>query len=264
MLDELRLPLVVLLLASLALVCLGPGCRDEPQDEPPPPARVPSSFVDPHDRDVDAYQAIVRKSVGRGEPLHPLFGPRSRSEGVVGKLALKPDDVVADVGCGTGAMELMMLETGVAFGKLYAVDVDGEALAFLEFALEQARPAGADKVEVVKSSYSDVTLPAASVDVLFLLNTPFYLNDKGERIADPTATQCLRSIHRALKPDGRLHVFERSLTPAETDWCEAIRATFTDLGFRKIESAMIGIGVPGEGDHCWTSFAPDPAPGGPG
>ncbi len=222
MLDELRLPLVVLLLASLALVCLGPGCRDEPQDEPPPPARVPSSFVDPHDRDVDAYQAIVRKSVGRGEPLHPLFGPRSRSEGVVGKLALKPDDVVADVGCGTGAMELMMLETGVAFGKLYAVDV------------------------------------------LFLLNTPFYLNDKGERIADPTATQCLRSIHRALKPDGRLHVFERSLTPAETDWCEAIRATFTDLGFRKIESAMIGIGVPGEGDHCWTSFAPDPAPGGPG
>ncbi len=267
MLDGTRLPGVGLLLALLILGGLLPACPEQEPElpDPVPPARVPSSFVDPNERDVDAYKEIVRMTVRSGQPLHPLFGPRSRSELVVEKLAIGPDDVVADVGCGTGAMELLMLEKGIPFGKLYAVDVDGAALAFLEFALAEAKTPGAEKVQVVTSTYEDVTLPAASVDVLFLLNTPFYLDDQGKRVKDPTVMACLRSIHRAMKPDGRLHTFERSLTPAEGTWCQAIRETFEEVGFRMVEQSMVAIGVPGEGDHCWTSFAPVPTqPGGPG
>lgn len=259
MLAEPRYPVVPLILAVLVCGLLVSGCPEEEEDDLPRPAQVPSSFQDPKDRDVDSYKAIVRETVASGESLHPLFGSRSRSELLVRKLALKPDDVVADIGCGTGAMELMMLETGVPFGKLYAVDVDGEVLRFLEFALAEARPAGAEKVEIVLSKYDDVSLPEGSIDVLFLLNTPFYLDDKGQRIRSPAGSACLRSIHRALKPDGRLHVIERSLEPDKYSWCDAIHATFSEFGFRKLESEMIGIGVPGEGDHCWTSFAPVPA-----
>lgn len=255
----LRYPVVPLFLTVFVCGLLVSGCPEEDEDDLPLPAQVPSSFQDPKDRDVEAYKVTVRETVARGEPLHPLFGSRSRSALLVEKLALKPDDVVADIGCGTGAMELMMLETGVPFGKIHAVDVDGEVLQFLEFALAEARPPGVEKVEVVKSSYDDVSLPEGSIDVLFLLNTPFYLDDKGKRIRSPAGSACLRSIHRSLKPDGRLHVIERSLEPDKYSWCDAIHETFSEFGFEKLESEMIGIGVPGEGDHCWSSFAPIPA-----
>jgi SAM-dependent methyltransferase len=241
----------------LALLLIG-ACRDDDEeDDRPEPAQVPSSFVEPSERDVARYQAIVRETLSAGKPLHPLFGPRSRSERVVEKLALGPDDVVADVGCGTGALALLMLETGTPFQKLYAVDIDAPVIEFLTFMLDESKAPGRDRVETVVSTEIDVSLPPGSLDVLLMLNTPFYLTPEGQRTDDPKDALCLQSIRRSLKPDGKLHVFERALDPTAGDWCAAIQQVIGEQGFRVVETEMLQLGVPGEGEHCWVSFAVD-------
>jgi SAM-dependent methyltransferase len=240
----------------LALLLTG-ACRDDDEDDGLGPARVPSSFVEPGERDVARYQTIVRETVAAGEPLHLLFGPRSRSVRLVEKLALGPEDVVADVGCGTGALALLMLESGTPFRKLYAVDIDPPVIEFLSFVLDESKLAGRERVEPVVSTEIDVSLPQGSVDVLLMLNTPFYLTPEGQRTDDPKDALCLQSIRRALKPDGRLHVFERALDPAAGDWCAAIQRVIGEQGFRVQETEMLELGVPGEGEHCWVSFSVD-------
>lgn len=244
--------------ALLALLLIG-ACRDDEDEEyrGPGPAQVPNSFVEPSERDVTRYQAVVRETLAAGKPLHPLFGPRSRSERVVEKLALGPDDVVADIGCGTGALALLMLETGTPFQKLYAVDIDGPVTEFLTFMLDESKVPGRERVETVVSTEIDVSLPPGSIDVLLMLNTPFYLSPEGKRTDDPKDALCLQSIRRSLKPDGRLHVFERALDPTSGDWCDAIQQVIGEQGFRVQETEMLQLGVPGEGEHCWVSFTVD-------
>jgi predicted methyltransferase len=156
-------------------------------------------------------------------------------------LDLEPGAVVADVGAGTGLFTRLMAEAVGPEGKVYAVDISP---TFVENTVRSARAAGLTQVEGVVNEPRDVRLPAQSVDLVFISDTYHHFEY-------PLST--LRSIHRALKPDGEMGVIDFKRIPGvSSPWVmqhvRAGRETF----IREIESA--GFELVGEEPIMQTQY----------
>lgn len=86
---------------------------------------------------------------------------------VVQALELRPDDVVADIGAGTGYFTFRM-SPHVPDGLVLAVDIEDEALALIR---QKMRRRGVDNVKTVLGTVEDSHLPADSVDVALIVFT---------------------------------------------------------------------------------------------
>ena len=110
---------------------------------------------------------------------------------VVAEMKLKPTDVVADVGAGTGYFTFRLAPL-VPQGKVYAVDIQPEMLAVIEKRKQELKAAN---VIAVRSTETDMKLPANSIDVVLMV-------DVYHEFAYPR--EMMESIVRALKPSGRV------------------------------------------------------------
>lgn len=114
-----------------------------------------------------------------------------RTDLLLTMLDLEDDDVVADIGAGSGTLTLPIARL-VPRGRVLAVDIQPE---MLEFVAARAAEAGLANVETVLGTVDDARLPAGSVDVVVLV-------DAYHEFSHPK--EMLDSIRRALKPDGRV------------------------------------------------------------
>jgi FkbM family methyltransferase len=81
-------------------------------------------------------------------------------------LAIQPDSVIADIGAGSG-YHSTMLSKMVGNGKVYAVDVEPEMIAYLK---DRIKLEGFKNIIPVLSAEQKVSLPANSVDVMLLVD----------------------------------------------------------------------------------------------
>lgn len=110
---------------------------------------------------------------------------------VVEQMKLKPTDIVADVGAGTGYFAFRISRV-VTKGKVFAVDIQREMLDVIE---ERKAKLKADNVIAVRSAEQDVKLPENSVNVVLMV-------DVYHEFAFPY--EMMQSIIKALKPGGRV------------------------------------------------------------
>lgn len=110
---------------------------------------------------------------------------------VIEHMQLKPTDVVADVGAGTGYFTLRISPV-VPQGTVYAVDIQPEMLAFLEQGKKQLK---ADNIIIVQGTETDPRLPTHAVDVVLLVDTY-------HEFAYPR--EMMENIVKSLKPGGRV------------------------------------------------------------
>jgi ubiquinone/menaquinone biosynthesis C-methylase UbiE len=120
----------------------------------------------------------------------------TRREAIVKALGLKPGMAVADVGAGTGLFTRMFAEHVGPTGKVYAVDVSAP---FLKHIAAEARKRGLAQVQAVQGTQETINLPPGSIDVAFLCDTYHHIEQPARVLA---------SIHRALRPGGRLVVVD--------------------------------------------------------
>ncbi len=149
-------------------------------------------------------------------------------ETIVEKLALESGMVVADVGAGTGLFTRLMAARVGAEGKVYAVDI---ANTFVTHVVMSSHARGLKNVEGIVCAPDDAKLPENSVDVVFICDTYHHFEFPRKTMA---------SIHRALKPGGRLVVidFER-IEGVSSDWImghvragrEVFQAEIESVGF---------------------------------
>ena len=123
-------------------------------------------------------------------------GAFQKPEDVLGQLNLKPGDVVGDVGAGTGYMTTVLSTTVGPNGKVYAEDITP---GFLDDVRAKLAAEKLQNVEVVLGTTTDVQLPAACCDVLFVLDAYHHFE-----FPEPM----LASMKKALKPKGRLVIIE--------------------------------------------------------
>ncbi|NRB73972.1 MAG: class I SAM-dependent methyltransferase [Verrucomicrobiales bacterium] len=114
---------------------------------------------------------------------------------VMENLELDPDDVVADIGAGSGYFTFLMAPL-VPEGKVLAVDIQPEMLKFIEGKKKLEK---APNVETVLGTIEDVNLPDDSVDLVILV-------DAYHEFSHPR--EMAESIAEGLKPGGRLVFLE--------------------------------------------------------
>jgi precorrin-6B methylase 2 len=114
----------------------------------------------------------------------------------IAALALRPGDVVADIGAGSGYYSVRLAKAVGERGRVFAVDIQPEMLAIIKGKVEKSRLAN---VELVLGGENDPRLAEASCDLVLMV-------DVYHELARPQ--EMLRAIKRALKPGGRLVLIE--------------------------------------------------------
>ena len=114
---------------------------------------------------------------------------------VMENLELEADDVVADIGAGSGYFTFLMAPL-VPKGKVLAVDIQPEMLKFIEGKKKLKRQ---PNVDPILGTIEDVNLPENSVDLAILV-------DAYHEFSHPR--EMGESIVEGLKPGGRLVLLE--------------------------------------------------------
>ena len=177
------------------------ACGAQPDAAPPAAA----------DAAVYAYRPASRDGIGKvylGREIaqvmgYPGMGWLERSdretsempERVVEALSLEPDDVVADVGAGSGYFTFR-ISPRVPRGKVLAIDVQPEMLAVVE---QRAAERGVANVVPVLGTETDPRLPEDGVDLALMV-------DAYHEFSHPR--EMLEGIVRALRPGGRVVLVE--------------------------------------------------------
>jgi SAM-dependent methyltransferase len=118
-----------------------------------------------------------------------------RADQVVVRLKLKPTDVVADVGAGTGPF-VVPFAKAVQKGALYAVEVDSGFLPLIE---EKTKAAGLTNVRTVLGVFTDPKLPVSNIDLAFMHDVLHHIEDRAGY---------LRTLAKYLGPQARIAIID--------------------------------------------------------
>ena len=110
-------------------------------------------------------------------------------------LAVKPGMVIADIGAGSGYHSTLMSKM-VGNGKVYAVDVEPEMIAYLN---DRITLEGTKNIIPVLSTEQSVSLPANTIDMMLLVDVYHEFSYPYEMAL---------SMLNALKPGGKLVLVE--------------------------------------------------------
>jgi predicted methyltransferase len=117
---------------------------------------------------------------------------------------LKPGLAVADIGAGTGLFTRLFASEVGERGKVYAVDIAPKFLAHIDKTCKEDK---ITNVKTVRCSQTSCELPAGSIDVAFVCDTYHHFEFPFRTLA---------SIHKALRPGGRLIVVDFHRIPGKT------------------------------------------------
>jgi ubiquinone/menaquinone biosynthesis C-methylase UbiE len=117
------------------------------------------------------------------------------SQLAIEKIVLSENGQVADIGAGTGYYTFKLCAK-VPKGKVYAVEIQDELIQYLQNKKATLKDS---LVNVVKGSDNSPNLPVNSIDLAIMVDVYHELEYPQEM---------LRSIHKALKPDGKILLIE--------------------------------------------------------
>jgi ubiquinone/menaquinone biosynthesis C-methylase UbiE len=120
---------------------------------------------------------------------------------VIARLNLKPSDVVADLGAGTGLFAIPLAKA-VSAGRIYAVELDEGFLAQIR---GKAKTGNVTNVVPVLGKFTDPALPGRDVDVAFFHDVLHHVENR---------SAYLKSVAGYVKPGGRIVVIE--FNPADS------------------------------------------------
>lgn len=119
-----------------------------------------------------------------------------RVDDIFKALGAREGAVIADVGAGPGFFTERLSAAVGPTGRVYAVDVDANALRRLQ---DRARTRGLTNVETVQGGVDDPKLPAGALDAALIVNAYHEMREHQAMLA---------AIKTALKPGGRLVILE--------------------------------------------------------
>jgi FkbM family methyltransferase len=153
-----------------------------------------------------------------------------RPYAVVASLQLEDDDVVVDLGAGTGYYT-RRLARAVPAGRVIAVDIQPEMLEILQ---RQVRAEGLEHVETILATESDPGLQPNSVDMTLIV-------DAYHEFAYPR--EVMEAVFRATRPGGRVAIVEYRgedptvpIRPLHKMTEAQVRRELESVGFRFVEN----------------------------
>ena len=151
---------------------------------------------------------------------------------ILDAIKLKPTDVVADIGAGTGLFTRLFASNLGPEGRVIAVDI---AQKFLDHIEVTCREQNLRNVEALLCTDDSTELPPESVDVAFICDTYHHFEF-------PQKT--MTSLLKAMKPGGRVILIDfKRIEGESSDWTmdhvragqEVFEAEVLESGFRKAD-----------------------------
>ncbi|GDX92942.1 methyltransferase [Planctomycetia bacterium] len=179
-------------------------------------------------RDPDPKQFTERFEIESRE----VFAKRTE---ILKAIGLRPTDVVADIGAGTGLFTRLFAAQLGPEGRVIAVDI---AKKFLDHIEVTSRERNLRNVETLLCTDDSTRLPPNSVDVAFICDTYHHFEF-------PQKT--MTSLRKAMKPGGRVIVVDfRRVQGESTEWTmnhvragqEVFEAEITQAGFRRVKEVQ--------------------------
>jgi SAM-dependent methyltransferase len=139
--------------------------------------------------------AQVMGHTGAGWLERPSRELEEQPSKIVGALNLEPDEVVADIGAGTGYLSFRIAPL-LTQGKVLAVDIQPEMLDIIKASKKEKK---ITNVEPILATINNPNLPDTSVDLALMV-------DAYHEFAYPY--EVMQGIVKALKPGGRVVLVE--------------------------------------------------------
>jgi len=161
-------------------------------------AAVAAAAAQPGQRHPVSGRVIARIMGYEGAPWleRPEREREEEPSKAVAALDIRPGQIVADVGAGSGYYTVRLAERVGAAGKVYATDIQPQMLTLVQQRVARER---LTQVEVVQATETDARLPQNQFDLILMV-------DVYHELARPQ--EVLRQLRTALKPDGRLVLIE--------------------------------------------------------
>ena len=157
-----------------------------------------------------------------------------RVDEVVAALKLKPGEVIADLGAGSGPFVVPFARAVGPKGKVYAVEIDRGFFPFIERRAQEAR---VGNVQTVAGAFTDPNLPAADVDVAFMHDVVHHIENR---------PAYFKNLARYLKPGARIavidyHALQSPHADDKTLQVSKEQAAFwlADAGFKPVEDVSL-------------------------
>lgn len=208
-------PLRIAILLMIPCILLLPATAQDKSVRP----GINDSFRDPKvDEFVERFEIESRE----------VFAKRKE---IVAACQIKPGMTVADVGAGTGLFTRLFSDAVGKEGRVIAVDI---AQNFLDHVAKFARAENRANIQTLLGSAQSTNLPESSVDLVYICDTYHHFEF-------PLKT--LKTIHSALKPDGRLVLIDFiRIEGKSTDWTlnhvragqEVFEQEVLSSGFKKL------------------------------
>ena len=168
----------------------------------------------------------VEVEAERMERYTAMFQWREGHEALIAPAEVGAGQVVADFGCGPGALVVEMARRVGSSGRVIGLDINEDFLERTRLLAEQEGLA--DRVETVLLEDDGIPLADRSVDRVLCKNVLEY-------VPDPERT--IREFHRVLRPGGRAHV-------SDSDWGAALLEPLGERFARIMSAAGIAFRTP--------------------
>jgi ubiquinone/menaquinone biosynthesis C-methylase UbiE len=202
----------------LALMLTTTKAQDIPKSQGPAPypAEMNKKFTDPN-MDI---QEFVKRFENEARDIYVKRREIARA------LNLRPGNAVADIGAGTGLFTQLFAEQVGPKGTVYAVDIGP---AFVKYIAEQAKQQGQERiVKTVLNTPDSTELAPGSIDVAFICDTYHHFEHPEKMLV---------SIHRALRPGGRLVVIDFDLRKDSGEFVKQRARAAKEVYFLEITAA---------------------------
>jgi len=136
--------------------------------------------------------AQVMSHLGAGWLERPEREKEEHTSKLLPPLKIKPGDVVADIGAGSGYYTMKLAEMVGERGKVFAVDIQPEMLAIIK---NRTKDKKVTNVELIQNTETELKLPANSTDLILLVDVYHEFSHPHEMTA---------AMVKALKPGGRM------------------------------------------------------------
>jgi ubiquinone/menaquinone biosynthesis C-methylase UbiE len=133
-------------------------------------------------------------------------GIEAKIPAVIEKLRLKPGDIVADIGSGSGTFSIPMAKAIAPNGIIYAVDIDPK---MLDYVADRAKKEGVTNLRTVLGLDDDPKLPVKDVDVAFFHRVLHMIEHR---------QVYLNNTAKYMKPDGRIVVIDKNPEQSPNSW----------------------------------------------
>lgn len=147
----------------------------------------------------------INEYVGKFEiESREVFAKRKE---IVAACKIKPGMAIADIGAGTGLFTRLFAKEVGDKGKVFAVDISPK---FIEHIQKTSKDLGLKNIAGVVCKPDSVELPENSIDLAFLCDTYHHFEFPFKTLA---------SIHKALRPGGRMVVVDFKRIPGvSSEW----------------------------------------------